>query len=415
MKRLIHFILVLTLYLGNGLVYAQGSGTTSDGGNPLRGFLSASGKLIPDIESNSILVVDYGANIEMIKQYLVMADVPAQQVVIEARVVEVKLEGEHSLGINWEILHSRALGTGQMTPYSGARGTLPRQQIDFKAPRWEPLSFSGNEETPFSFGLFNENIDIIVQVLSTILDTKILSAPKITAINNRRAKIDVTKTTPFVSEISVDTETTDAGIITTIEYTYEYADEGVSLAVTPLINPDGTITLELFPQVKEILRFKPMPGYAGALVELPETDVRVAQTKVTLREGETLVIGGLIRDKKIEGELKVPILGDLPFLGNFFKTKKTDIDKTELMIFVSAKIVDSGFVKKMKLEEENHYGKWYMDKRKAYEKELARLENKKLFPSVSGLSEEVKSLTSDRKDLEQSLGKIRREMEALNR
>ena len=185
----------------------------------LLNLLSESGKVIPDIETNSILVIDYPPNIAMVEEYLKMADVSSEQVLIEARVVEVKLEKEHALGVNWSLFMEKAGGEiGQFRLGSGSSQGL-QQAIPFRKPKWEPLI--GEVQEPFTIGIFDENIEIVLRALTTQLKTEILSAPKVTTTNNRRAKIDVIKTIPYLEEIKEEEEES-AGGTTTTTYTYTY-------------------------------------------------------------------------------------------------------------------------------------------------------------------------------------------------
>ena len=341
----------------------------------LLNLLSESGKVIPDIETNSILVIDYPPNIALVEEYLKMADVSSEQVLIEARVVEVKLEKEHALGVNWSLFMEKAgAEMGQFRLGSGSGQGL-QQVIPFRKPKWEPLI--GEVQEPFTIGIFDENIEIVLRALTTQLKTEILSAPKVTTTNNRRAKIDVIKTIPYLEEIKEEEEESAGGTTTTTyTYTYTYADEGVNLEVMPQINPDRSITMILCPQVKEIVRWKPVLGPAGApgVPELPETDIRMAQTKVTVREGQTLVIGGLIREKIRAGATKVPLLGDIPLLGSCFRTKKDEKQKVELLILVSPTIITPQVLTQMVKQERYGPGRSFLEEREADAQRMLDLE-----------------------------------------
>ncbi len=260
MRKLISIFMVsmiiMALSCPSLMGQAKVSTKTESEGSPILKLLSKSGKVIPDTETNSFLVIDYPANLAMIKDYLKMADIPGKQILIEARIVEVKLAKEHSMGVNWSLLTNKVfqLGSG-LKSYGGVLYKLTsgeytdnpegqnlaidsngnyitihqglRQMIPFRKPKWEPLKTGGIEQNPFTLGLFNDNIDVVLKCLATQLKTNILSAPKITTANNRRARIDVVKTVPYVEKVEseVDSDTN----VTTYTYTYTYADEGVNL------------------------------------------------------------------------------------------------------------------------------------------------------------------------------------------
>ncbi|MDD4907781.1 MAG: hypothetical protein PHJ00_01810 [Candidatus Omnitrophica bacterium] len=386
MKRIHNRILVLILcpaFILSGLYpacaqeatttgSAAGAGQTAAQVNSLRDFLSSSGIIIPNQESNSITIVDYPSNLDRIQEYLNMVDVKPQQVLIEAKVVEVTLTKEHSLGVNWSLFaKSGGWDIGGGATVGSAAGDALLQQLPYRNINWEPIS--GTEQDPFTIGIFNDNINVVLKALTTQMQTNILSAPKITTVNNLRAKINVVKTVPYLKDVEESEESTSGGTTTTrYTYTYDYADEGVVLEATPQVNPDGTITLMLYPQVKEIVAWHEMPAPAGATKapELPETDVRTAQTKVNIKNGQTIVLGGLIRAKVRSGSTKVPGAGDLPIIGKLFGDKVGSTDKTELLIFVSPTVITSNEIAHMQIQDKYGLGRDGTREREKLEAEM---------------------------------------------
>jgi len=337
--------------------------------------------------------MDYPSNIASIEDYLKMADMPSEQIIIEARVVEVQLTKEHAFGVNWQLLANEGIKFATMNAYGvDATGAVQNgiwQTLPVNAVKSEPLI--GEDQSPFVFGLSNEHLDALIQTLATQMKTDILSAPKISTVNNRRAKIDVLKTVPYLSKVEDQETSTSSSTTRRLIYTYSYADEGVSMDVLPLVNPDGTITLTLCPQVKEIVRWREMvrPSGAAASPELPEIDVRVANTKVTVENGQTIIIGGLIRDKVRHGQTKVPVLGDLPFFGRLFRSDYESKDKTELLIFVCPRLVASAVAKaQTELKTEA----------KVQLYDFSRIQN-----MLAALEEKAQKLVSRRKELQDEL------------
>lgn len=417
------------LIIGHFLVFAQEEAEQLTKVHSLFNLLSDSGKIIPDVETNSFIVVDYPHNIEMIEAYLNAVDILPQQVLIEARVVEVKLEKEHSLGVNWSLFASKeGAEIGQFrlrskpTALEERAGITPglRQFIPFQKPRWEPLK--GSEQEPFSIGIFDENINVVLRALTTQLKIDVLSAPKVTTLSNRRAKIDVIKTIPYLKDIKEEREEEeDRTERITITYTYDYTEEGVSLEVTPFINPDRTLTLTLSPQVKDIVRWREMfkPLYAEKAPELPETDIRVVQTKVTVKEGQTLVIGGLIRERIIDGVTKVPFFGNIPFLGFFFRSKIERKEKIELLILLSPTIITPDEFVQMARQEKYGVGRRYIEERERQKEMFLNLEaqerakKEKQFKEVDLLTKTQERLTEERKKLEDMVIKEEKRLKEL--
>jgi len=181
------FLSLLFLLLLNYFSFSQ---DVSD----ITSLLSSEGKVLYGNEPNSILVIDYPENLKRIEEYLKMIDVPPRQVVIEARVVEVKLQGEHSLGINWQLFAEKhGLEMGQFRIGSSEGGPL-EQMIPYKSTYYPPGSTQSEDmEEPFTVTVFDENINVVLKALANSLKTNILSAPRVTTVNNRPAEIKIVK------------------------------------------------------------------------------------------------------------------------------------------------------------------------------------------------------------------------------
>lgn len=330
--------------------------------NYLRGLLSAEGKLLYDIEQNSLMVVDYPENIKRLEEYLDEIDIPMNQVLIEARIVEVSLEGEHAMGVNWSLFgDKRGIPLGQYSLYSTepAAGLEHKHQglaqaIAYKNTYYPPNQTTTGSEEPFTMTLFDENISIVVKALSNRLKTTVLSAPSITTVNNRKADIKVISQLRWVvPTISVS----DAGT-TTLSWAEgggSPQEVGIVLDVVPRITDDGQVAMELHPEISEQTDSLSLRAIAGATTidyTIPIISKRTANTKVVIGDGQTLIIGGLIKNNATKGETKVPLLGDMPILGHMFRSKKDTKLKTELLIFVSPKIITPKDYRSMKAARE---------------------------------------------------------------
>ncbi len=337
-------------------------------------LLSDKGKVLFGSEPNSIMVIDYSDNIKKVEKYLDVIDREPKQVLIEARFVEVQLTGENALGINWQAFAQRqGLEMGQFRVGSSQGGAL-EQQIPFKNTIWPPHTATGTQESPFTVTIFDDNINVVLNALANSLKTNVLSAPRVTTVNNRPAEIKIVQSLPWAEpEVEV---LDNGGVAVTWEIHFE--DVGIILKVTPVINSDDKITMLLEPEVSEKVgdfELTVVQGTTSVPYTVPIIDKRTASTKVVIGNNQTLIIGGLIKDQLIKQETKVPLLGDMPFLGPFFRSKKDIKDKKELIIFVSPTIVDKSNLAKMKKEEER-IGAWYLKKSK--EKKLVELPRKKL-------------------------------------
>jgi len=306
-------------------------------------LLSADGQILAGAEPNSIMVIDYPENLKQVEDYVKMVDVSPRQVLIEARVVEVHLTGECSMGINWNVfakdgtqgpLQFGHFNYGQSTT-KGLSQSIPYQQTNY------PPGTSGATQNPFTFTISDENINVVLQTLANNYDTTILSAPSITGVNNHPAKIEVVKNLPYATPTLTSGTTTTGGTASTapqVTWTVTFVPVGITLVATPTITDDGNISLDLHPDVSEHSSDYPVSASDGQgntiTYTIPIVDSRTADTKAIIGNGKTLIIGGLISDTVVKGETKVPVLGDVPFLGRLFKSTKNTNDKTELLIFV---------------------------------------------------------------------------------
>jgi general secretion pathway protein D len=164
-------------------------------------------------------------------------------------------------------------------------------------------------------------------VLSTLASDKrfnVLSTPRICTTNNRQAQINISQSVPYVQDV----RETESGTRT---YSIGYLDVGIILDVTPRITRDGLVTIEVVQQANELQGF--------TTFQAPMVSQRQAETTITVRDGETIILGGMIRDQKDRTVRKVPVLGDLPLIGGLFRSMSNSTQKTELMVFLTPRVV----------------------------------------------------------------------------
>ncbi len=175
----------------------------------------------------------------------------------------------------------------------------------------------------------NYMFDAVITAAAKKGKAKVLSDPKVATLNNKEANINITTQIPYTT-----TETT-ASTPPTLTTKVTYLTTGIVLKVTPTINSDGRISMKINPTVSQ-----PSPTITPVAGGAPGIDTRSADTNVIVRDGETIVIGGLISDTQSEAVFKIPILGDIPLLGYLFKKKSMSRTRMELLIFVTPKILE---------------------------------------------------------------------------
>jgi general secretion pathway protein D len=303
---------------------AEGAGSTVDH----IPFVSA--RVSSDPETNSIIVFVSPSEYGPIRDMLEKLDRPRRQVLIHAVVAEVSLSyllqtGANLQGIspNGTVLSYNAglTAEGLLSLLSGGNFALGALGPDSRTVTVQGQSTS----VPTLFGFLTGN--------KTNGDVNILSAPRLMTSDHQKATIKVGNVVPFPTGSSIST--TGQPTIT-----YDYKDVGVKLEVTPHMSQSNTIRLELLQEVQEVTSYLTQNSGSNSY-QVPLISNRRISTDVSVRDGETLLIGGLISKSTTETISKVPILGDIPFLKNFFRTVNKDEEKTTLFIAITPYVVDN--------------------------------------------------------------------------
>lgn len=279
---------------------------------------SERGVIAPDARTNKVIVKDIPQVIEDMRKLLAQLDIPEKQVMIEARIVEATSTFTRSLGVNWGV-HFRDgsasfLGINQLDTGFGGLTTPP------------PTSGTGSSSggnMGISFGTLTSNIqlDMRLSAAASAGLIKIVSTPKVATLNNKTAKITQGQQIPYTSSTSDKVET-------------KFIEAALSLEVTPHINANGTIGMKIDAK-------NDSPGQVTAGSTAPAINKKQATTEMLLRDGETTVIGGIFVDSDNESDEGVPYLMDIPLLGKLFKTNTKTKNKTELLIFITPRILGS--------------------------------------------------------------------------
>jgi general secretion pathway protein D len=393
MKKILVCVAAGILWLNTG-AWAQ------EVSSNIKGLLSKDGKIIYGNEPNSIVVFDYAQNLDRVQEYLSVVDVVPRQVLIEARVVEVRLSREHSLGVNWAAFAEKGgFKMGQFKVNSSGGVSSLAQSIASKAVYNTPGQSTSGTVSPFTVTIFDENLNVVLSAIASDLDTDILSAPRITTVNNREAEIKIIQSYPW-AEPKVDSSEGNAGVIS-LTWTVHFEEIGIILKVTPMITEDGTISMDLSPEISEKVDDLSL-DVQGVTYKVPIIDKRSAATKVVVGNGQTLIIGGLMKDKTTYNRAKLPFVGDIPLLGYFFKSQKTSKEKVELLIFVSPTVVDANEVARMGSEYKYGAGKKFSKAEMANKSRLERAMEKEEALKDSKV-EELDRLLDQRSALEEEL------------
>jgi type IV pilus secretin PilQ/predicted competence protein len=270
----------------------------------LQNIVSDRGKLDVDKGSNALIVNDTEPVIEKIGEMVKALDKKTFQVDINAKLVEVDVEATRELGINWGLLNLHAAG------FSGVGSAEVKSEVAASAGT---IKFG----TVRSWG----ELTAVLDMLERSNKANIISNPRITTMDNREASILVGKEIPLIVADEAGNPITELTKI------------GIMLKVTPHVNADKTITLDMHPEVSELQGESTAQG--GVIISTSEAD-----TRVVVNNGNTAVIGGLIKNVQTSERRGVPVLKDVPFLGRIFSSSSKADKKQELVIFVTPTIVE---------------------------------------------------------------------------
>jgi general secretion pathway protein D len=212
-------------------------------------------------------------------------------------------------------------------PLLGAQPGTGSSNTDQQA---DPYSYTNDlNSSDFRWGTATvSDVNVLLNFLLAQDKAKIISDPRIAVMDNEQATIKVSTTTP----VQTLNRLSEGAVIQDV-VTYQYIEVGITLEVRPRVSDDGFVSLKVSPTVEEII------GFVGpATNPAPVTAKRSVETTIKVRSKETAVLGGLMREKKIERTTKIPILGDIPLLGSLFRNRRTEVEKTDLLILITPTI-----------------------------------------------------------------------------
>ena len=330
------------------LSYAQASQVEES----IKEILSERGKVRADARSNTVIVTDMPTTLQRIKKVIERLDLATPQVVINAKVIELTLGTADKLGIKWNIA-ATVNGSSRPTslPWAAQQQTLMNRYLPFGKPPQTSLDVatgtttttitdfqdSGTTKFPlaaktdFQYGTLDfTQFQAALEMIKSRSDAKVLSEPHITTLNNKEAKVLVGE---VISIPTFERNSTTGRMEVT---GYKNRDLGIRLSVTPQINNQNDIVVDIHPEITSLL------GYDSLTTDIkaPRFATREAQTQVRVRSGQTIAIGGLIKEDTTDTETKVPILGDIPLFYSLFRHQDKTVTKSDILFFMTVHIVD---------------------------------------------------------------------------
>ncbi|MBC8377309.1 MAG: hypothetical protein H8E26_14805 [FCB group bacterium] len=271
------------------------------------------GRVYGDVRTNTVIIQDTPGQVAELIKLMETLDTHTDQVHIKSAIVEVSITNDHNRGIQWF--------TKQDADNGDVRSVF-ETNFGFRDLFTEPLSdpmpaaISGG----FGMGIIAADIDVVLGMLSTTNDLNLLSTPHLMVLDNKQAEIEVGDQIPYpkLNEFGMTS--------------YEFKNATVKLSIFCHVNNDSTVTIRLSPQANFQQGLTP-DG-------IPIISTRRAFTEVIVKNGQTVVLGGLMQESDVITVSKIPILGSIPIIGELFKSTQTNKKKTELLVMITPQIVD---------------------------------------------------------------------------
>ena len=297
-----------------------GSGGGGMGGQAFSRTTPDGRRLIINPMAGTIAVTALPASLSQVESFIKVFESSIQrQVLIEAKIVEVNLERSFEFGIDWNIVANAG-------------------RVQFKnPPRSSGAAAASSVELTLSGGA--GQINVVLNALTTQGNVKVLSSPRVSALNNQRAVFNVTTQEIFFSSSTTVSGAGSGNAITQTSVTPTPVNVGIVLDVLPQIGADNSVTMNIRPVVTSVARTAEFTQQDGTTFRAPVIDTRESDTMARLRAGETIIIGGLMQTRSERVRSGVPVLSSIPLLGRLF-TRYSDVErKAELVIFLTPTII----------------------------------------------------------------------------
>ncbi len=291
--------------------------------------------------TSMLVIYDYEENVAEIEALIAQIDTRPAQVLVEATILQTTLNEANAFGVDFSLIADMDFGdfvgfggplqaTNALINGRTAPGSSTPLPIDGTGRSL--VSNVGNTAGPggLKVGVVSNDVAVFMRVLDEVTDTTILSNPKILTLNRQPSRVLVGRKVGYLSTTSTDTSTTQ---------TVQFLDTGTQLSFRPFITNDGLIRMELRPQVSEAV-IRDANDATGAAVTIPDEITNELMTNVIVRDGQTIVLGGLFRESTESARRQVPLLGDIPVIGTAFRGHDDETERNEIIFLVTPTIMN---------------------------------------------------------------------------
>ncbi|MCH7796797.1 MAG: type II secretion system protein GspD, partial [Proteobacteria bacterium] len=264
-------------------------------------------RIIADETNNALVILATAAEYRMIEATLKRLDITPLQVLIEVTIAEVTLDDDLKYGLQWFF----EAGDSAITFSTLASGA-------------DAFAFPG-----FSYFFSGKDARVVLNALTEITDVRVISSPQLMVLDNQSARLQVGDQVPIATQSAVSITDPDAPIVNSIQF----RDTGVILEVTPRVSASGLVVLDVFQEISDVVET------TTSAINSPTIQQRSIQSTVAVQSGDTIALGGLIRDREEDAVSGIPILSAIPILGNLFKTTQNIVRRTELLVLITPRVV----------------------------------------------------------------------------
>jgi type II secretory pathway component GspD/PulD (secretin) len=289
-------------------------------------------KVVADVRTSQLVVVATEKEIDEVDRMVEKLDTITKQVLIEARLLETSLNPATSKGMDWSgTLQAQHLAFGNNLQSKPVSSLESDNRV--LSTLWPKMLFdTAKGFNPATAFLDADGVNAVFSFLNKNAEAKVISAPRTVTLDNEPARIEVTRASPIINVTAGTANTTGGSQIT-------YTNLGIILNVTPRISANNYVNLKVVPEVSRIFDTVTKSLGVSGIFQADEYDIRRMETRVMIPSGNTLVLGGLVQDDIRVQNTKVPLLGDIPFMGSAFRSDSKQRAKNNLIIFVTPTIV----------------------------------------------------------------------------
>ncbi len=299
---------------------------TPDVGQQPAGAQTNGPQIVADTKTNTLIIVSTDAEYAKIEAAIRRLDVTPMQVLIDVTVAEVTLNDNLTYGTQFFLSHQ-----GNSAILSNAQSSTPTT-IDTTGATTNSSLFNGQLAPTFpGFAIARTvgSVQFAIQALKAVTDVKIVSSPKLLVLDRQQARLEVGDLVPIISQTAQSTITTDSPVVNSVEY----QQTGVILTVTPRVGSGGLVTMDINQEVSQVVTT------TSSTINSPTFQQRKVTSKVAVQDGETISLAGLIQESRTEGNSGIPILNEIPVIGDLFATKSKVVGRTELLVLLTPRVV----------------------------------------------------------------------------